>query len=218
MFKLSQDSGTLVRSGVPQIIAASLNQAPVSVVWSGATMQLTWSAPLTPPETFTLRQGTPQVRTPNGGYLIAGSQTFDNPTPAPAGTVFSPYCAGSDLRGAVADGAGGTTDQLISSNSPGCGFTPAPLPIAWSLFPVSSGPQSIGVFYEQGRGGLTAGTSPDLYQNGALCTFFTDAFFSILYLAPAVIVTGDLWFLDASVSTRTFADGGAFKDLSFTSI
>lgn len=130
---LSQDSASLVRTGVPQIKALSLAAMPVSVTWSGSTMLLTYASPLSATEAFHCEQGTPQVRNYSGGYLAAGTLAFGSPvTPPPAGTIFAPYCSAQDLRGAIADGVGGTADGLVSANSPGCGYVFNP-PAGWIL-------------------------------------------------------------------------------------
>lgn len=133
VFQLSQDSTNLVRRGVPMMLALSLADFPVTVVWAGATMELTWANPLDPAETFQTFDNEANVRTPTGGRLQVATITFGGATAAPAGTIFAPYCSGANLRGAIADGMGGTSDQLVATDAPQCGYTPpTPPETAWT--------------------------------------------------------------------------------------
>ena len=54
-----------------------------------------------------------------GSGLIVIAYTY-----ASYGTLFSTYCVGTDQWGVYANGAGGTYNQVILTNSPSCGFKP----------------------------------------------------------------------------------------------
>jgi hypothetical protein len=207
-FQLSQDSATLVRTGIPPVLAISLGALPTAVAWSGSVMVLTYPSAPPNPEQYQITPGTRQTRNTAGGYLAPGTLTLGLTTPPPAGTIFAPYCSGTNLRGAVADGMGGTTDSLISANSPSCGYSPTIPPFAQLSAPQvaathieisilsSHGPWSfLGV---PGCYNVTTGEFPDTYSE-ALDVF------KFFYTTPPTV--GDIFRWDTPDPNVRGADG-----------